>query len=190
MPIDARLREGLQRSMATIDIDAERLLSDARRRGHRRLMVRRAVAVIAVAAAIAIVAIAGPGLRDLLRNRGRQPAAPPPLVQISGTYTTTITTNDLAGGSETGAVGSWLLTLDRNGSLDLASLTNGNVGRAVSQYQATQDTFLTTGLVGNKCSGLGTYTWSRSGSVLTFSVVSDPCPLRVAIFSSRPWTLQ
>jgi len=189
MPIDARLREGLQRSMATIDIDAERTLEDARRRGHRRLMVRRAAAVIAIAAAIAIVAVAGPGLRDLLRDRGRQPAQPPSLEQISGTYTTTITASDVAG-ADARAAGTWLLTLDRNGTMDLASLTNGDVGRSVSQYQATADTFLTTGLAGNQCSGLGTYSWSRSGSVLTFAVVSDPCPLRIAIFTSQPWRLQ
>jgi hypothetical protein len=189
MPIDTRLRDGLERSMSTIDTDVEPFLQDARRRGHRRLMIRRAATAIAIAAAIAIVAVAGPGLRGLLRGRELQPAAPPPLVQISGTYTTTIRTSDLTGGGA-GAVGTWLLTLDRGGTLDLASLSNVNRGRSVTQYQATQSGFLTTALADGPCSGLGTYAWSRAGSVLTFSVVSDPCPLRVAIFSSQPWTLQ
>ncbi|MEP6973734.1 MAG: hypothetical protein ABI869_06290 [Actinomycetota bacterium] len=189
MPIDARLRDGLERSMSTIDTDVEPFLHDARRRGHRRLLIRRVATVIAVAAAIVIVAVAGPGLRDLLRGREQQPAVPPPPVQISGTYTTTISKSGLTG-SGAGAAGTWLLILDRSGTLDLASLTNGNVGRSVTQYQATQNGFLTTALADGSCTGLGTYTWSRSGSVLTFSVVSDPCPLRVAIFSSQPWRLQ
>ena len=97
--------------------------------------------------------------------------------------------SDLTGGGA-GAAGKWLLTLDRNGTLDLASLTNGASRSSVTQYQATQNEFLTTALADGPCSGLGTYRWSRSGSVLTFSVVSDPCPLRVAILSSQPWTLQ
>jgi len=189
MPIDARLRDGLERSMSTIDTDVEPFLHDARRRGRRRLVIRRAVTVVTIAAAIALVAVAGPSLRDLFRGREQQPAAPSPLVQLSGTYTTTIRPSDLTGGGA-GAAGKWLLTLDRNGTLDLASLTNGDGGRSVTQYQATQNEFLTTALADGPCSGLGTYRWLRSGSDLTFSVVSDPCPLRVAILSSQPWTLQ
>ena len=189
MPIDARLRDGLERSMSTIGTDVEPFLRDARRRGRRRLLIRRAVTVVTIAAAVVLVAVAGPSLRDLLRGREQQPAAPQPAVQLSGTYTTTLRASDLSGGSA-GAVGTWLLTLDRGSTLDLASLTNGNRGRSVTQYQATQDEFLTTALADGSCSGLGTYRWSRSGSILTFSVVSDPCPLRVAILSSQPWTLQ
>ena len=124
MPIDARLRDGLERSMSTIDTDVEPFLHDARRRGRRRLVIRRAVTVVTIAAAIALVAVAGPSLRDLFRGREQQPAAPSPLVQLSGTYTTTIRPSDLTGGGA-GAAGKWLLTLDRNGTLDLASLTNG-----------------------------------------------------------------
>jgi len=185
MAIDARLREGLQRSMSAIDSDAERLLGDARRRGRRRLVIRRAVAIVAVAATVAIVAMAAPIVLHTVRDQRPRPATIPSSLPIAGTYTSTITA---AGGVEPGSVGTWLLTLEADGTLDLASLTNGDFGRSVTQYQATQDGFLTTALTGGTCSGVGRYTWSRSGSALTFTVVSDPCPLRAAIFSSHPWT--
>jgi hypothetical protein len=190
MTIDARLREGLQRSMSAIDTDAEHHLNDARRRGHKRLVIRRAVAAIAVAAIFAIVVVAAPHVLDLVRDqRHHQPAISPSLLPIFGTYSTTISAKDTTGGRDAGSVGTWLLTLDRDGTLDLASLTNGDRGRSVTQYQTTGGEFLTTALAGSTCSGsgLGRYSWSRSGALLTFTVVSDACPLRVAIFSSQPW---
>ncbi len=187
MSIDDRLREGLGRSMSAIDSDAEGHLGDARRRGRRRLVIRRATAVVAIAAAILVVVVAAPSLRELMRDQGRRPAAPPSLAPISGTYTTTIKTNDLAG-SGGGAVGTWLLTLDGNGTLDLASLTNGDQGRSITQYQVTGGQFITTALTDTMCSGTGLYEWSRTGTTLTFTVLSDPCPLRVAIFSAHEWT--
>jgi hypothetical protein len=84
MTIDDRTREGLQRSMAAIDVDAEQQLADAWRRGRRRLVARRAAAVVAVAAAIALAAVVGPELRELLRNSDNQPAAPTPSSEAIG----------------------------------------------------------------------------------------------------------
>jgi hypothetical protein len=79
------------------------------------------------------------------------------------------------------------MTLGGDGSLDLGSLTNGNLGGSVTQYQATASEFLTSALDGSRCSGLGHYTWARSGSSLTLVVINDPCALRVAILSSHAW---
>jgi hypothetical protein len=185
MAIDARLRDGLQRSMSAIDVDPDSRLDDARRRGHRRVVVRRAASVVAFAAVVVIVTLAAPGVLDVLRDQRHQPAKAPSLLPIAGTYTATITTRDAHGDSR--LAGTWLLTLDRDGTLDLASLTNGDVGRSVTQYQIGDGRFLTTALSGRSCSGVGRYTWSRNGSTLTFTIVSDPCALRVAIFSSQPW---
>jgi hypothetical protein len=77
MSIDSRLRDGLQRAMSAIDIDAERSLGDARRRGLRRLVIRRTAAIVGVVAAIAILGVAAPGLLDLMLDRGHQPATSP-----------------------------------------------------------------------------------------------------------------
>jgi hypothetical protein len=185
MAIDARLREGLHRSMSAIETDPDSHLADARRRGRRRVMIRWTASVIAVATTVVIVTVVAPGVMDLLRDQRHQPAEAPTLLPIAGTYTATISKRD-AHGDERSA-GTWLLTLDRDGTLDLASLTNGDIGRSITQYQIGSGRFLTTAFSGTTCSGVGHYVWSRSGSTLTFAVVSDPCALRVAIFSSQPW---
>ena len=87
MPIDARLRERLQRSMSEIDTDAERFLHDARRRGHRRLVIRRLVSAAAVAALLVVVAVAAPTVLEIVRDQQHRPSASPSLTSIFGTYT-------------------------------------------------------------------------------------------------------
>jgi hypothetical protein len=77
MPIDSRLREGLQRSMSSIDTDAELFLGEARRRGRRRLARRRATATLAVVLVFAVAAVAAPEILDLVGPQGRQPASQP-----------------------------------------------------------------------------------------------------------------
>lgn len=107
MAIDDRVRQGSQRSMSAIDTDVERHLRDARRRGHRRLVMRRATAILAVAASVTLVAIAGPGLRDLLRDQERQPATPPAPspVLLSGTWRMTYTCEKIERAFERAGVG-------------------------------------------------------------------------------------
>ena len=52
MSLDARLREGLQRSMSKLETDAELRLPDAHRRGRRRLLLRRVAVAVSVAASL------------------------------------------------------------------------------------------------------------------------------------------
>ena len=75
MSIDARLREEVQRAMSAIESDTESRLDEARERGHRRLMFRRASTAVAIAATIAIVAVATPRVLDLTDPGRHQPAA-------------------------------------------------------------------------------------------------------------------
>ena len=134
----------------------------------------------------AIVAVAAPAVLETLRHQRPEPATNPPSLPIAGTYTMTIASP--SGVADPEAVGTWLLTLGSDGTLDLASLTNGDIGRSITQYQVTERELLTTALIGSACPGVGRYTWTRTGSTLTFVVVSDACPLRSTIFSSNPWT--
>jgi hypothetical protein len=187
MSIDSRLREGLQRSMSAIDANTEGHFDDARRRGHRRVIVRRGVAVLAVVAAVATVSFAGPAVLDVLRSQRQQPATKPPPTPITGSYSVKITGEEASGLGAPGSAGMWLLTLRADKVLELASLKNTNVGGS-SQYQLTGSEMLTTALASPSCTGIGRYRWSRSGSTLAFTLVSDPCALRVAIFSTHPWT--
>jgi hypothetical protein len=185
MSIDSRLREGLQRSMSAIDVEDH--LDDARRRGRRRVVVRRAVAVLAVAAAITTITFASPAVLDILRSQHEQPATKQPPMPITGSYSVKITREEASGLGAPGSAGTWLLTLRADGLLELASLKDTNVGGS-SQYQLTGSEMLTSALASPSCTGVGRYRWSHSGSTLAFTLVSDPCALRVAIFSTHPWT--
>ncbi len=187
MSIDSRLREGLRRSMSAIDTDAERSLDDARRRGRRRATVRRTVTVVAVAAIIATVAFAGPAVLDALHGQRQQPATTPSPLPITGSYSARITVADAARSGVPGSAGTWLLNLRGDSVLQLASLRNANLGRGTTQYQLSGTSFITTALASPSCTGIGRYDWSRNGSTLTFTLVSDPCALRVEIFSTHPW---
>jgi hypothetical protein len=77
MAIDDRVRERLQRSMSGIDVETERALLDARYRGHRRILIRRMLAAVAVLATIAAVAVMAPRVLDSTWDKGYQPATPP-----------------------------------------------------------------------------------------------------------------
>jgi hypothetical protein len=171
--------------MSTIDVETERLLQEAARRGHRRVVVRRAVTSVAVGVALVITAALAPAVLGALHDQRNAPASKPSPLPIAGSYTTTITAQDPGISGAPDAVGRWVLTLGGDGQLDLASLTNGDLARSITEYQATQTELLTTALGDAGCTGVGRYTWSREGSTLTFTVVSDPCRLRAAIFSSR-----
>jgi hypothetical protein len=77
--IEARLRDGLQHSMSKLDIDAELQLSDARRRGRRRLLARRLVTAVSVAASVALVAASAAAVLDSPSHPRREPATTPSL---------------------------------------------------------------------------------------------------------------
>ena len=187
MSIDTRLREGLQRSMSAIAADPEEHLEHARRQGHTRVVIRRAVTSVAVAAVLVAVALAGPAVLDAVRSQRREPIATPPALPIVGNYTVRITATDAGAIGVPEAAGTWLLKLQGDGVLELAPLQGGNPGGGPSQYQLAGNDFITSALASASCQGVGTYTWSRSGSTLAFTVVSDSCTLRVAVFSLGAW---
>ncbi len=78
MSLDARLREGLQRSMSKLETDAELRLPDAHRRGRRRLLLRRVAVAVSVAASLALVT-ASAAVLDRPPRPANQPAATPTL---------------------------------------------------------------------------------------------------------------
>ena len=187
MSIDSRLREGLQRSMSAIATDPEDHLERARRKGRTRVVIRRTLTSLGVAAVVVLAAVIGPAVLGALRGEQREPISSPSMLPIVGDYVVRLTPADVGGSGVTQAAGTWVLKLQGDGVLQLAPLRNGNLGGGTSQYQLSGKDFISTALASASCQGVGTYTWSRSGSTLTFIVVSDPCALRVAVFSSRPW---
>jgi hypothetical protein len=79
MSIDSKLRDGLQRSMSKLDIDAEVQLSDARRRGRRRLVARRVGIAVSIAASVALVAASAAAVLDSPSRQRHEPATTPSL---------------------------------------------------------------------------------------------------------------
>jgi hypothetical protein len=187
MSIDSRLREGLQRSMSTITTDPEECLPHTRRQGRRRVIIRRAFTSVAVTAVIVVAAMIAPAVLGALRGERHEPISSPSMLSIVGNYVVRLTPSDVGGSGVPQSAGTWVLKLQGDGVLQLAPLRNGNLGGGTSQYQLSGNDFITTALASASCQGVGTYTWSRSGSAVTFIVVSDSCALRVAVFSSRPW---
>jgi hypothetical protein len=187
MSIDSRVREGLQRSMSAIATDPEEHLEHARRHGRRRVVIRRAMTAVTVAASLVAVALVGPAVLDAVRSQRREPVTTPHALPIVDNYMVRISSTDAGGIGVPQAAGTWLLKLQGDGILQLAPLRDGNLGGGSSQYQLSGNGFISTALASASCPGVGSYRWFRSGSTLTFILVSDPCALRVAIFSSHPW---
>lgn len=114
MAIDDRLREGLRRSMTSIDVDPRSRLEEARRRGTRLLLIRRAATAIAVVVVVAVVFVASPRLLDLARDQDPQPGSPPSLTPIStapilGTWRVEYTCKKIATAFEDAGVGRFAL---------------------------------------------------------------------------------
>jgi hypothetical protein len=189
MSIDHRLREGLDRAMSTIDADVDGYLDQARRLGRRRALVRRTVTAVAAAAVVVFGAFAVSAVLDL-RSQRHEPASTPSPLPITGNYVSTISRQEATSVGDPRAAGTWVLRVRGDGVLELASLKNADLGGGSSQYQLTGREMLTTALASTTCTGVGRYTWSRNDSTLSFVVVSDPCALRVAVFSSHPWNVR
>jgi len=187
MSVDGRLRNGLSREAAGVDIDVDRSLEDVLTRGKRRQLVRRVGGLTIVAALIAIGAAVSPTVLDVIRHQRDQTAVPGPpgAGAIEGTYVVRIQRADEA--DLQGAQGLWQFTLRGDGLLNVIGPPNAGVSAPSSQYQVEGDRILTTAFASDRCSGVGIYRWRREGSILTFVTVSDACALRVVLFTSHPW---
>lgn len=190
MPLDRRLRDGMQRIAADLETDLEgRLaatLQDARRAGHRQQLR----AVLALATVILAVVLAPP-LIDALRNRtpgvGAGPS-PTPAVSLSGTYATRLVSTDIAATSNR-MPGEWTIQFGSSGILTVTTPPGFTGTRSGYSFQVTGEQFRTDLFGADVCSTLlpGTYRWSLGSDRLTFTVVDDSCPGRVALLTSAVW---
>ena len=187
MSVDGRLRNGLSREAAGVDVDVDRFLEGVITRGKRRQLIRRIGAVTIVAALIGVGAAVSPAVLDVIRHQRDQTAVPVPpgSEAIEGTYVVRIQRADAA--DLQGAQGLWQFTLRADGLLNVIGPPDAGVSAPSSQYQVEGDRILTTAFASDRCSGVGVYRWQREGSILTFVRVSDACALRVVLFTSHPW---
>ncbi len=166
MAIDDRLRERLQRSMSSIDVDTEPRLRDARRRGRRRIVLRRTLSGVAVGATIVVAVVMAPRLLDLTTRRGPQPATTPSPFngtsppQILGTWRSEYTCEGFVQGFQRAGIG------------DLAARWLVNDGLQHSVRPANS---------GDPCQGakqfVRTHTFAPNGMILTLQGqrVADHC---------------
>ena len=167
MAVDDRLRERLQRSMSSIDVDTEPRLRDARRRGRRRIVIRRTLAATVVGATIVVAVVMAPRVLDLTTGRGSKPAttpspfngASPPL--ILGTWRSVYTCEGFVQGFRRAGIG------------DLAARWLVNDGLQQRSVQPGDSSGL--------CDGAGqfvrTHTFAPNGMILTLQGqrVADHC---------------
>ena len=190
MSLDRRLRDALQRSSSVIDPDVGRNLATVRRRTRRLVIRQRVTSALLATAMVAAVVVAGPWLLDVIGSQRQPPAARPSPSTLIGSYQVDLTSTNGQLAAR-GLAGSWTLTLNGDGSI----LWNAPPGAGVTEglprdtYQVTGTQLVTNLFQASLCrgSGVGSYSWTRSGEALMMVAVSDGCELRRTILTSSPW---
>jgi hypothetical protein len=188
MSVDQRLRNGLARIAADVTAEPTSALRTVQRRARRQVRIVRAARVLAVAAALALGVLVAPPALDQVR-RLTEPAVRP-VGELEGTYVVDLA--DTAANRGAGVVGRWVVTLRSDGVVETTPPVTYPRARTGSTYRIEGDELRTDALVdsvGCQAAGafVGRYRWARDDATLRFSLVSDACPARVALFSGQDW---
>jgi hypothetical protein len=179
MSIDDRLRSGLSRNGAAIQVAVEPELAVVTRRDH--VIGRRRVAGVLIAAT-AVVALAPWALGEA--ERTPVPVAPG-ASDLVGTYVV-----DVPDGTAGGAAGRWEVTLEEGGALEVQPPSGYDDQMADRLTYAVEDGVIETNVFldapGCQLPGalVGEYTWERSGTTVRFVRVRDECMPRRALFDA------
>ena len=192
MPLDRRLRDGIDRLTSQVDPDVDRSLDRTFHRARRTIALRRAGAAAVVAVSIALAIVIGPHAIDLLHTEQLpSPAATPtntnPAV-IAGMYET-IVPNDQPAVRRDGLAGRWTITLSADGTMTLLPPSSYSGPRSGYGFQVSGDRFRTDLFSTSVCAGIppGEYRWTLSGAALTLTPVDDRCEARAAFLDSASW---
>ncbi len=192
MPLDRRLRQGLERSSTAIEErPLDHVLDGVVARGRRRRRVRRlAAGTLAFAAVLAALYLA-PKALDAIRSFGEtKPASPQQLLrQIAGTYS--IEVNSSGGTIEAfDLTGTWTVGLLPTGAMEITppppflrswDQPTGDV------FTVAGDTLRTNALVQLCASSIGTYAWALRDDRLTLAPLTEDCEARKAVFTASTW---
>ena len=191
MPLERRMREGMRRMAADLEPDIEERLEETLR-GARRADTRRELRdAFASATVILVVLLVGLPFIGALRDRsvgvGATPS-PTATVSLTGTYATTLVSSDVAVTSRRMA-GDWTIGFGANGILTVAPPPDFTGITSGYSFVVAGSQFRTVLFGEDVCSTIlpGTYQWSISSDRLTFTVVDDSCPGRVALLTSAAW---
>jgi len=202
VPVERRIREGTQRNAAVLDPDVDRALGVVVRRARRRVLVRRSLTAAVSVPAVVIAIVLGPRLLDVGERSGPvrlgnnpsssvRPSVTPPQSPLAGTFTRTVR-SDRAVVRANGIAGRWTIETDAAGRTRLVAPPSF-AGASVSPPFVVQGNELRTGaFAGGLCRGLpaGTYTWTKAGTYLVLSPVSDPCDARAWVLAQGPWRMR
>ena len=194
MPLDRRLREGIDRLTSELEPDVDRNLGQSYRRARRTIALRRTGAAIAVVAMVAVGLLVVPRAIDALRETQRhQPAVSPtpntdPAV-IAGTYETVVPSDGPAV-RRNGLAGAWTIELGTDGIMTVSAPASFSGVLSGTLFQVQGDRFRTNLFVQDVCSNLplATYRWVLRSGELSLAPIDDPCEGRVAVLTSAPWT--
>jgi hypothetical protein len=200
MPLDRRLREGLERSSAGIEPDVEGRFPAIVAGARRRVRLRRGAYAMLTVAMIGVVTLVTPRLIDAVRSFERsRPAGPGPAVSpsttaqlyvtISGTYAATLDAGNAAV-SRNGLAGRWTLVTQQDGALSFSAPGSFIKVPTISAFKLDGDRFTTNAFFNGVCNSVGAYTWTLSGGQLTFTPVRDTCELRRTLLSAQSWQRQ
>ena len=194
MRVERRLRQGFHRNADALEPDVERFLSTVIHRTRRRLLVHRMVASSAVAVMVAVGVVLGPLVVDAIRssNPGLPASSPSPTAApgpqaLAGTFIGQLRPGlDAVHAYRMG--GPWAIVMHLDGTMTVDGPAAFVGSLRGYRFEPDGSGFRTNLFVHDACRGLswGRYTWSRSGSDLTFKVVHDPCDARLALFTSDP----
>ena len=193
MPLDRRLRDGLDRLAGEIEPDVEGRLKATLGHAGRRNLVQRSLPILAATTALVLVAIVGPAMVDLWRGEAGPPigasqAPSPSPSALAGAFTASVESDDLVV-QESNLGGSWTVEFDASGILVVTSPASYAGTRTGYSYQVTGDELRTDLFGEDVCSTLlpGRYRWERTGDIVTFSTIDEPCAGRAAFFAGQPW---
>jgi hypothetical protein len=192
MPVESRLRQGFRRNADALEPDVEGFLSTVLDSARRRRLVRRRMMVCVAVAAAAAIAVFGPGLVDALRSSAlKRPGIPPSETAgpqgLTGTFQGRLWPG-LDAVHVDQMTGQWAIVMNPDGTMTVHAPSKFVGVLEGYRFQPQGSGFRTNLFAYDVCRRFpwGRYTWSRSGSDLTFKVAHDPCDARLALLTSEP----
>jgi hypothetical protein len=183
------LRDLLERESERVALadDAASRLWERRRSNERRRRVSGFVVGASLAVVVVALAIRATGLFS--DERPHIPATPAaPYEEIAGTYETRLPAAMTVDGQP--VQGRYELRLLPSGSLLLSVPSDFEQAVGSVTFRLSGNLFTTNAFANYLCPGtVGIYRWSLDGDALRFVPLDEPCAIRGAVFSTRPWRI-
>jgi hypothetical protein len=191
MSVDRRIRDGLLRSVPSIEPETGPIFERVLARSRRLRTVRRAAIVVATAAAVIAVTVLSPAVLDILKTERPQPLEPSGPTSVVGTYRVDLTGSADPALDEQDLAGAWQFALQADGLVIVQVPPDATIGpsRLTYQFQLDDRRMITNLFANDLCVGSAsaTYQVQRVGDALALTVVEDDCAIRIAILTTVPW---